>query len=285
MRKIAIMPAVTLCFFTASQIVALAANEPAKPNIQALLEQAMANQRRNDGQLTEYTSECKETFRHRNWRGAWVETITRSEHYQSWTHNQEVILSQDGKPVSPEKIQKQREAAARFMEVDMKTKPAAADLKSIEYMSQRGYFRFSLYHIYWQSVFGPSRRESMDGRACIRLDFAPPATPHRPARATDFLSGTAWIDEAEHMTVRIVARVAPAYQANLKGPAKDAPVFEQAYARLKDGSWHATYMRLNPAVHPAYFANERYDWIIEHNSFQQFGTDPAQLEALGPEKR
>lgn len=125
----------------------------------------------------------------------------------------------------------------------------------------------------------------MDGRACIRLDFTPPATPHRPALATDFLSGTAWIDEAEHMTVRIVACVAPAYQANLKGPVKDAPVFEQAYARLKDGSWHAAYTRLNPAVHPAYFSDECYDWIIEHNNFQQFGMDPAQLEALGNEKR
>lgn len=125
----------------------------------------------------------------------------------------------------------------------------------------------------------------MDGRACIRLDFTPPATPHRPALATDFLSGTAWIDEAEHMTVRIVACVAPAYQANLKGPVKDAPVFERAYTRQKDGSWHATYMRLNPAVHPAYFSDECYDWIIEHNNFQQFGTDPAQLEALGNEKR
>ena len=122
----------------------------------------------------------------------------------------------------------------------------------------------------------------MDGRACIRLDFTPPATPHRPALATDFLSGTAWIDEAEHMTVRIVACVAPAYQANLKGPVKDAPVIEQAYARLKDGSWHATYTRMNPAVHPAYFADECYDSIIEHNNFQKFGTDPAQLEALGP---
>lgn len=87
------------------------------------------------------------------------------------------------------------------------------------------------------------------------------------------------------MTVRIVACVAPAYQANLKGPVKDAPVFEQAYARLKDGSWHAAYTRLNPAVHPAYFSDECYDWIIEHNNFQQFGMDPAQLEALGNEKR
>lgn len=124
MRKNTIMPAVTLCFFATSQIVALAANEPAKPNVQALLEQAMANQKRNDGQLTEYTSESKETYRHRNWRGAWVETIILSENYRSWSRGQDVMLSQDGKPVSPEKIQKEREAAAQFMEADMK-KPAS----------------------------------------------------------------------------------------------------------------------------------------------------------------
>lgn len=245
----------------------------------------MANQKRNDGQLTEYTSEAKETYRHRNWRGAWVETIILSENYRSWSRGQDVMLSQDGKPVSPEKIQKEREAAAQFMEADMKNKPAAADLKNFNYISQRGHFRFSIYHVYCHSVFGPPKRESMDGRACIRLDFTPPATPHRPALATDFLSGTAWIDEAEHMTVRIVARVAPAYQANLKGPVKDAPVFEQACRRLKDGSWHYAYTRMNPAVHPAYFANECYDWIYEHNNFQKFGTDPAQLEFLGNEKR
>lgn len=115
----------------------------------------MANQKRNDGQLTEYTSESKETYRHRNWRGAWVETITLSEHYQSWSHNQNVLLSQDGKAVSPEKIQKEREAAARFMETDTKTKPASSDAKGIESDYVRGHFWLNLYQIYRQSVFGP----------------------------------------------------------------------------------------------------------------------------------
>jgi len=249
-------------------------------NVQALLQDVIKHQRSQAKQFTEYTADRTATCRDLNWNGAMVEEITVSEHFQSWNRNLDVILSVNGKPRSEKEIQRDREEAARFMEIDMRGKSDSLDAEGPEYGSRRGNLFMSVFLIYRNAAFTNSRMEVLDGRPVIALDFSPRPQPDRPAFPVDHLCGTVWIDAADHVTAKLVARMAP-----LDMERQEEPVFVQAYTRMPEGIWLGSYTRLNPSVKPEFFNGETYDWIIESRNYRRFLTGEIVLREEEPKKR
>ena len=269
----------------------LQAQVPTTPEqIQALLRDVIRNHRKQASQFTEYTADRTVTCRDVDWKGTPVYETSVSEHYQSWNRNLDVILSRNGKPRSESQIQRDREEAARFMEVDMKEKPQSLEAEGPEYASHKGAFSMSIYRIYRNAIFSNPRMEMLDGRPTIVKDFAPGKTATSADIApVNRLSGSVWIDAADRITAKLTARVAPAFAESAKPPInparKNEPVYVQVFTRLKDGVWLGSYTRLNPSTYPKYFSDETYDWVVESGNYRRFGAEPAVLKPMDRKTR
>jgi hypothetical protein len=234
-------------------------------DIQTLVQEVMKNQRKQASEFTEYTADRTTICRDLNWRGVIVEETTVSEHYQSWNRNLDVILSVNGKMRSAGEIQEDREEAVSFMEIDMKEKPTSPNAEGREYGSRRGNLFMSVFQIYRNAVFSNYRTEQLEGRSVIVLDLSPRPELNRKPLPVDHLCGSVWIDAADRVTIKLIARLAPA-------TGKNEPVFVQAYSRTPEGVWLGSYTRLNPSVKPEFFNGETYDWIIESRDYRRFWT-------------
>ena len=268
----------------------LQAQAPTTPEqIQSLLQDVMRNHRGQASQFTEYTADRTVTCRDVDWKGKQVCESAVSEHYQSWNRNLDVLISVDGKARHEDQIQKDREEAARFMETDMKKKPKSSEVEGPEYASHKGAFSMSIYRIYRNATFSRPRMEVFNGRPTIVLDFAPAKLASDSTAPVDRLSGSVWIDAADRITAKLIARVAPIFVESAKPPIrpdrKNEPVYVQAFTRLKDGVWLGTYTRLNPSVYPKYFNDETYDWIVESSNYRRFGAEPAVLKPVDRKTR
>jgi len=250
----------------------------AEKDIQALIQEVMKNQRKQAGQLTEYTADRTTTCRDLNWMGTMVEDTTESEHYQSWNRNLDVVISVNGKPRSASQIQEDREEAVNYMEIDMKEKPSSRNAEGPAYGSMKGNLFMSVFQIYRSAAFSNYRMDQLEGRPVIVLDFAPRPKLDRKPLPVDHLSGTVWIDAADRVTIKLVAHLAPAAGEN-------APVFVQAYTPTPEGIWVGSYTRLNPSVKPEFFNGETYDWTVESRNYRRFVTGTVVVRQEDPKKR
>jgi len=265
----------TITLFAACPALAQVGDAISESDIPALLEQVMKNQRRQDRQLTEYTAVFKFTLRSYDKKGKITEEeVITGETYQSQRRNVDINLTKNGKPLSPGKIEKERNQAVKALGKDSiereKVSESQKSADGPEYAVAFNSIRFSSYlFLRYSDVFNP-RKETLDGRAMIALDFRPRPNlipPNKFAAPLSHLAGTVWVDAADKITTKIVARLA---KPTDKLAGKDDTAFVQEFTRMPEGVWLFKYLRVNPAVKPEYFNGMNSELISERSNFQRF---------------
>jgi hypothetical protein len=128
------------------------------------------------------------------------------------------------------------------------------------------------------SEFSAARRESLEGREMIVLDFQP--NPDAPldgeVRYLALLSGTVWIDAQERVLLR-----AEAWPRELVArTGKPALLYEQL--RLPDGYWLPRLAQLNCAAHRAVFGKLGVDYSFEFADYKRFGAETQDVKIKHP---
>jgi hypothetical protein len=113
--------------------------------------------------------------------------------------------------------------------------------------------------------FDSPRREMIDGREAIALNFRPKpgASFEKEERYLAQSVGTVWIDAADKVLVRVEGwpRAASTRAGN--------PAFVYEQVRLPDDHWLPRLGRMNCASHTALFGAS-YDFVFEFSNYQHF---------------
>src|SRR5262249_50726049 len=121
----------TITLLAACSALAQSGGAVSESDIPALLEQVMKNQRLPGRELTEYTAAFKYTIRSYDRKGKVVEEEVRTgETYQSRQRNVDVILTKNGKPLSPRKIEDERKQAIKALEKDSNERKKAPETQT-----------------------------------------------------------------------------------------------------------------------------------------------------------
>lgn len=217
-----------------------------------------------------------------------------------------VQVAENGVPLSPEKIERERaETLKRFTKADDKAahdtaRPPSPKFESFGIQVQerrRGGLQknnwsvnptgFLLSHEFYNS-----RRTTLDGRACILLNFRPRANfvydrlnfpfqdaIDRYAQTMRQLGGRVWIDEGDKVIVRLEA--APLAEVEKAGDAPDANApLGFTSQRLPDGVWMPRRNWYNSYGREAVFWQTGINQMREFSDFKAFNTD-AEAGKLG----
>jgi hypothetical protein len=265
-------------------------------NIPALIRDALDNGKGSQ-LLTEYTYTMKLSERRTNNKGEVKETVETYESYiptlkvQGNTAAVLLKLTDKGAPLSEEKIEKERQKAAeQLLKANAEAQKQNGRLPVEPVRSKGAYFTMRLGQFFGRdlridmrvlmqaSEFSAARRESLEGREMIVLDFQP--NPDAPldgeVRYLALLSGTVWIDAQERVLLR-----AEAWPRELVArTGKPALLYEQL--RLPDGYWLPRLAQLNCAAHRAVFGKLGVDYSFEFADYKRFGAETQDVKIKHP---
>jgi hypothetical protein len=244
--------------------------------VPALLKQVIQNQRRLDGRTNnaDYVSTVRVKERWFDRKGGLKSSsIQVYDHYPASPQSINILTETDGVPTAPAKLEKERAKALKAMEQYLTISTG----KPIEESENRPGFRFYLgvYDFLRYSDFHAVEHGSLGGRPMLLLRFRPKAGWVDPQGLVHQLSGVLWIDAAEKVVAR--ARVWP---TSLE-PA-ETPFFEMDHQKVFSDLWALVHFRLNPAVKPELFKNQRFDWAFNSHDFQRFSVEQGQITRIAP---
>ena len=270
------------------------AQEPAtlsNEDRRALLETVMRNQRRFDGQLSEYTSNGKQVTRYYDDKGKLKEeTIILSESYQSFRRNVEVVLSKNGKPYSEGKIKKEREEAVKKLSEDEKERAQMAktsvntegpELGIVYGQNKIRTIRLATFDLYRAGEFFNPRNEQWRGRKMIVLDFRPRADfEPKDQRLTPLkhLAGTVWIDAEQKVTAKLLAYLVSDQQ-------RQKTAYHLESVRLPDGTWLVKRSGFNATLNPQAFNGLNLEWFFERTNYQRFTAQAGDVKLDSPPQK
>ena len=233
------------------------------PIIDELAREVMANKKRFDRDLTEYTYDFHSTIIDYDAKGRESKrTVTTGETYQSSQRNVNVNLTWNGKPVDKKNLEKERLKVAKALQADFELRLKAPKNdwdQGPEYGVNFGSLRMSIFDVLRGCPLRNRRREVVDGRPHFAFDFLPAETPLKDLPHLSALHGTFWIDEKARMVSRWVAYTA-----------SDALVFEQVYPIQPDGTSLSKRLHVNLNAAPELFKNKRSEWIAEFSNHKRF---------------
>lgn len=275
---------------------------PASVNVAELIKDTLAHGK-GDKLLTEYTYTLRWRERRTDKKGQVKETAELYESYiptlrrQGNTNTVLLKLTEDGVPLAPEKIEKERQKAAERLlkaEADSQKQNSRTPPAFDEPPSKGAYFmirvgrtfgsdvQLSVRAVLEGSEFGNLRRATLDEREALVLDFRPLPEARFPAelRYVAQLAGTLWIDAAERVLMR--AEGWPVDAVARTG--KPALLYEQM--RLPDGYWLPRQAQLNGDVHRAFFEQAGnklgVDYSFEFADFKRFGAETQDVKIKRP---
>jgi hypothetical protein len=216
-----------------------------------------------------------------------------------------VLIEEDGKPVSPERIEKERLKVGRNLEKferesDPITEPPPAKPGSMAWLSfsvvknviampfanERIDFRGD--EFFDQCEFDEPRRENVSGRETIALRFRP-----RPdavfSETTKYLSkfeGVIWIDETDKFIFRLAA-----WPQDAKFDRDDSDyLLENAavaidYTRAKEGLWFRRLGRMNAVKYPKTLLGFDWDFRLEWFDYRLYKVDSEKEKLAAPDKK
>lgn len=229
------------------------------PSIEELAREAMANKKRFDRDLTEYTYDFQSIFIDYDAKGRESKrTEVTGETYQSSKRNVNVNLTWNGKPVDKKKLEKMRLDVAKSLQADFEKR-----LKAPKDEWNQGPEYGVTYDAFRMEIFTVMRRcplrnlRLLDGHYVF--DFLPAESPVDGMAHLSSIRGTFWIDEKARMVTKWVA-----YAPN------GALLFEQVYAPLADGSWLGKRLHVNLNAAPELFKNKRSEWIAVFSNHKRF---------------
>lgn len=300
----------TLCGFVILWL-ALAASvgaqttPPQTVSVDELIKDTLAHGK-GDKLLTEYTYTLRWRERRTDKKGQVKETAELYESYiptlrrQGNTNTVLLKLTEDGVPLSPEKVEKERQKAAERLlkaEADSQKQNNRTPASFGELPSKGAYFMIRVGRTFGSDVqlsvrallegceFGNLRRTRLAEREALALDFRPLPDARFPdeLRYVGQLAGTIWIDPEERVLMR--AEGWPVESEARTG--KPALLYEQM--RLPDGYWLPRQAQLNGDTHRAFFERAGnklgVDYSFEFADFKRFGAETQDVKLKAPERK
>lgn len=280
-------------------------------DIAALINQCGEQTTRDTSKMYRYTYTQTKVLPEYDKRGKLKkESVTIFEAYPVPMRRSAVTIkvSEDGVRLSPEQITREREQASKeLIEAEerltkarerqaklLANQPPAVpspmpdpalskpQFRSWGITSERGIlgfgsmkFRISPTDFLTSHTFDAPRRAELKGRETIVLNFRPRADApldDLSGRVRSRLGGRLWIDAIDKNIVRLEA--VPLAQSNTSAtmPNNDAPVIFE-YARLPNGTWVITSLKVIPNGYESVFEKVRFNAIYRFDDYKLFITE------------
>lgn len=246
--------------------------------------------------LPEYTYMQKRVMREVAERGQITEKERLYEAYPMRMQNRHrhviILVSKDGVPLAPERVEKERAAAVGRMEQVEREEGEAGEGGDGRYVSvgigispDGEGVNFGVSQFLRQCEFSAPRPAQVADREAIILAFRPRPDVVFASREKYIaqLVGEVWIDVADKVVTRLEAWL-PARGPN-GAPTRAAQalaVYEQM--RLPDGLWVPRQIRFNALGQAARFNGVEKEMIFEFSEYRHFSTT-IEGETLGPPKK
>jgi hypothetical protein len=268
------------CLLTGTLLVSLAwpspsglgASEPAAlPDAATMLHEVETRQKQLDKVREDYTFRAVQTVRQLDSSGNAKKTETE-EHEVFFVngHQVEKLVRKDGKDLTPDQARKEQDRVNK--EVLKLTKPGYKDPDKDDITVTR------LLQIV---TFSRPRRVRLNGRDTIAFDFAGDEhakTHGRDEEALKKVSGTVWVDEADHEVSRMSATLDENYHVGfglLASVAKGSNVvFDQAL--IRNEAWLPTAIAVHLQARAFLVAGFRADIDVRFDQYRKFQTDAVQ---------
>lgn len=208
-----------------------------------------------------------------------------------------ILLEENGKPVAPEKIEKERiKAAERLEKVESHPEAIALPLKRdyplhwlrFTYWSRSPFEIKTLAKIDGQEIlekcdFFAPQKEIVNGREMIALSFRPraDATFSEETSYMPNMTGKIWIDAADKVFVRLAIweKSAKFNEMTSDFLLNNAPLVYDM-TRTKEGIWFIHLGRINGLKNPTLFARMKEDFSLENYDFRYFKTEIEKGEVI-----
>jgi hypothetical protein len=252
---------------------ASAANEPqtALPDAATLLREVEAHQKQLDKERENYTFRAIQTTRQLDSSGN-TKKVQTEEHEVFFVNGQRVqkLVRKDGKDLTPDQARKEQDRVN----------------KEVVKVSQPGYTNpdkdeITVARLLQIVTFSRPRRVGLNGRDTVVFDFIgdPHAKTHgRDEEALKKVSGTIWIDQADHEVSRMSATLDDNYHVGfglLASVAKGSNlVFDQAL--IRNEAWLPTGIALHLQARAFLVAGFRAEIDVRFDQYRKFQTDAVQ---------
>jgi hypothetical protein len=252
---------------------AVAATDPGAPlpDAATMLRDVEARQKQLDKVRENYTFRSVQTTRQLDSRGN-TKKVETEEHEVFFVngHQVEKLVRKDGKDLTPDQARKEQDRVNK--EVLKISQPGYKDPQKDEITVAR------LLQIV---TFSRPRRVQLNGRDTIAFDFAGDEHAKTHSRDEDALkkvSGTIWIDEADHEVSRMSATLDENYHVGfglLASVAKGSNVvFDQAL--IRNEAWLPTAIALHLQARAFLVAGIRAEIDVRFDQYRKFQTDAVQ---------
>jgi len=249
-------------------------------------------------QLPEYTYLQTRLSRELNQRGKPVERVSVYEAYPIIVlgHHRHVIslISEDGAPVSPKRLKKERQKTAKEIETAERvsalqvsgalTAGAGKYVTAGIGVSQAGDgVWIGVSQFLRHCRFDAPRHDRLADRDMIALDVHSCASDVSAPRERYLagMAGIVWVDAADKVVARLEAwpsRAAPERETSHAPPDAETLVYEQM--RLPNGLWVPKRIRLNAVGKATLFNGTDKDMTFEFSRYQRFGTEVEDLQQM-----
>ncbi|MGH9938609.1 MAG: hypothetical protein ACREAM_20410 [Blastocatellia bacterium] len=247
--------------------------------------------------LPEYTYLQTRLSRELSQRGKPVERVSIYEAYPIVVlgHHRHVIslISEDGAPVSPKRLKKERRNAAK--EIEAAERASALQVGGALAASEGKYVTAGIGVSQagdgvWIGVsqflrhcrFDAPRHDRLAGRDMIALDIRSCASDVSAPRERYLagMAGIVWVDAEDKVVARLEAWPAPATEREIPYAPPDAETFVYEQMRLPNGLWVPKRIRLNAVGKATLFNGTDKDLTFEFSHYQRFGTEVNDLQQM-----
>ena len=248
--------------------------------------------------LPEYTYLQRRLSREIDQRGRLVEHAVVYEAYpiEVQGHQRHVIsmISEDGSPVSPKRLDKERRRAAKEMETAEREgalQAGGARSNGAEKYVTAGIGVSQVGDGVWVGVsqfmrqcrFGAPRYDRLADRDMIAIEIHSCAADAGDPRERYLarMAGVVWIDAEDKVVARLEAwpkRATPEQEIPFTHPDAETLVYEQM--RLPNGLWVPKRIRLNAIGKAALFNGTDKDMTFEFSHYQRFVTEVKDIQQM-----
>jgi hypothetical protein len=256
---------------------AVAASDPgaALPDAATMLREVEARQKQLDKIRENYTFRSVQTTRQLDSSGN-TKKVETEEHEVFFVngHRVQKLVRKDGKDLTPDQARKEQDRVNK--EVLKISQPGYKDPEKDEITVAR------LLQIV---TFSKPRRVRLNGRDTIAFDFTGDEHAKTHSRDEDALkkvSGTIWVDEADHEVSRMSATLDENYHVGfglLASVAKGSNVvFDQAL--IRNEAWLPTAIALHLQARAFLVAGFRAEINVRFDQYRKFQTDAVQQPGI-----
>ncbi len=182
-------------------------------------------------------------------------------------------LARDGRPLTPEELKKEDERLDK-LSAQLKQMRDRKNAQGKE-TDARGHDEITLSRILELGAFSNPRRETVNGRDTIAVDYTgdPHAKTHNTAEgAFKELSGTVWVDEQDEVVQHLEARFVNDFKVGggIVGSVKKGTWFRASSVKINDEIWLPAALEVQGELHYLLFFSLHGAVRIHDSDYRKF---------------